>query len=89
MHAQHFDVALIPFKINPLTIRSPHHTEEIATVWNYLLPTGANARLIAAAPALLEAAERAEASISAWTDDATDANSAAAINAFLNVNLDV
>ena len=37
-------------KINPLTIRSPHHTEEIATVWNYLLPTEANARLIAAAP---------------------------------------
>ena len=40
---------------DPLTIRSPAHTEEIATVWTYLLPTEANARLIAAAPELLEA----------------------------------
>jgi hypothetical protein len=31
----------------PLTLRSPAHTEEIATVWNYLLPTKANANLIA------------------------------------------
>lgn len=35
---------------NPLTIRSPmHHTEEIATVWTYLLPTNANAAFIARA----------------------------------------
>lgn len=33
-----------------ITIRSPAHTEEIATVWTYLLPTEANASLIAAAP---------------------------------------
>lgn len=32
----------------PLTIRSPeHHSEEIATVWTYLLPTEANAEFIA------------------------------------------
>ena len=42
---------------DPITIRSAHHTEEIATVWNYLLPTEANARLIAAAPDLLAACE--------------------------------
>lgn len=41
----------------PLTIRSPHHTEEIATVWTCCLPTEANARLIAAAPLMLEALE--------------------------------
>ncbi len=41
--------------VNPITIRSTAHTEEIATVWNYLLPTEANARLIAAAPELLGA----------------------------------
>ena len=38
-----------------ITIASNAHTEEIATVWTYLLPTEANARLIAAAPELLEA----------------------------------
>ena len=32
----------------PLTLRSPAHTEEIATVWNYLLPTVGNADGIAA-----------------------------------------
>lgn len=26
-------------RVDPLTIRSPEHTEELATVWNYLLPT--------------------------------------------------
>lgn len=31
----------------PVTIRSDAHTEEIATVWTYLLPTEANADLIA------------------------------------------
>ena len=40
---------------SPITIRSEAHTEEIATVWTYLLPTEANARLITAAPDLLEA----------------------------------
>jgi len=44
-------------KSNPLTIRSPHHSEEIATVWNYLLPTEGNANLIAAALDLLYACE--------------------------------
>jgi hypothetical protein len=39
----------------PLTIRSPHNTEEICTVWTCCQPTEANARLIAAAPDLLEA----------------------------------
>ena len=39
-----------PRRSDPLTIRSPAHTEEIATVWTYLLPTEANAALIAAAP---------------------------------------
>jgi hypothetical protein len=34
----------------PLTIRSPAHSEEIATVWTCLLPTRANADLIANAP---------------------------------------
>lgn len=44
--------------VHPLTIRSPqHHSEEIATVWTCLLPTAANAHLIAAAPALYEALE--------------------------------
>lgn len=32
----------------PLTIRSPHHSEEIATVWTALLPTEANAARIVA-----------------------------------------
>ena len=36
----------------PLTLRSDAHTEEIATVWNYLLPTVANATLIALSPDL-------------------------------------
>lgn len=36
-------------EFDPITIRSPHHTEEIATVWTYLLPTEANARRIVAA----------------------------------------
>ena len=31
---------------DPITIRSPAHTEEIATVWTYLLPTEANAEFI-------------------------------------------
>jgi len=39
----------------PLTIRSPHNTEEIATVWTCCLPTEANAKLISAAPDMLEA----------------------------------
>lgn len=47
-------------RVNPLTLRSPAHTEEIATVWTYLLPTEANADLIVLAvnslPALIEAA---------------------------------
>lgn len=51
--------------VNPITIRSPEHTEEIATVWTYLLPTEANAALIAAlhndAPALLDVVEAAKA----------------------------
>ena len=34
---------------NPLTLRSPAHTEELVTVWNYLLPATANAIFIAAA----------------------------------------
>ena len=38
---------------SPLTIRSKSHTEEIATVWTYLLPTEANSKLISAAPDLL------------------------------------
>lgn len=50
--------------VNPITIRSPEHTEEIATVWTYLLPTEANAALIAAlhnaAPALLDVVEAAK-----------------------------
>lgn len=33
---------------DPITIRSAAHTEEIATVWTYLLPTDANARRIVA-----------------------------------------
>lgn len=33
---------------DPITIRSASHTEEIATVWTYLLPTDANARRIVA-----------------------------------------
>lgn len=32
---------------HPLTIRSPHHTEEIATVWTCLLPVDKNAAHIA------------------------------------------
>jgi hypothetical protein len=32
----------------PITLRATSHTEEIATVWNYLLPTEANAEFIAA-----------------------------------------
>ena len=40
---------------DPITIRSAAHTEEIATVWTYLLPTPANANLIASAPDLYEA----------------------------------
>jgi len=32
----------------PVTIRSPAHTEEIATVWTHLLPHEANARRIVA-----------------------------------------
>ena len=31
---------------SPITIRSPHHTEEIATVWTCALPTEANAKRI-------------------------------------------
>ena len=45
--------------VNPITIASHAHTEEIATVWNYLLPTEANARLIAAAPTLYKALQSA------------------------------
>ena len=33
----------------PISIGSSAHTEEIATVWTYLLPTEANARRICAA----------------------------------------
>lgn len=51
-----------PRSCHPITIRSPEHTEEIATVWTYLLPTEANAALIAAAvnalPALIASARR-------------------------------
>lgn len=47
-------------RCNPVTIRSPEHSEEIATVWTYLLPTEANAALIAASPSLLELAEALE-----------------------------
>lgn len=43
-------------RVDPVTIRSPlHHTEEIATVWTYLLPTEANASLITEAVNLLPA----------------------------------
>ena len=42
-----------------LTIGSIHHTEPICRVFGWLLPVVANARLISAAPELLEAAERA------------------------------
>ena len=38
-----------------LTMGSIHHTEPICRVFGYLLPVVANARLIAAAPELLEA----------------------------------
>ena len=31
---------------SPITIRSPHHSEEIATVWTCALPTEANAKRI-------------------------------------------
>ena len=44
---------------HPITIRSNAHTEEIATVWTYLLPTESNANLIAAAPDLYEFADAA------------------------------
>ena len=40
-----------------VTIRSTDHTEELATVWTYLLPTQANARVMAAAPSLVDALE--------------------------------
>ncbi|MCC2652785.1 MAG: Ead/Ea22-like protein [Microvirga sp.] len=48
---------------HPLTIRSPAHTEEIATVWTCLLPVEANAEFIATfcpgrVLALLEEIER-------------------------------
>lgn len=33
---------------DPVSIASPHHTEEIATTWTYLLPAFANARRIVA-----------------------------------------
>ena len=42
-----------------LTIGSIHHTEPICRVFGYLLPVVANARLIAAAPDLLEALKQA------------------------------
>ena len=42
----------------PITIRSDAHTEEIATVWTCLLPTEANARLIAASPTMAELLKR-------------------------------
>lgn len=35
-------------RVNPITIASGAHTEEIATVWNYLLPTEENAERIVA-----------------------------------------
>ncbi len=41
-----------------LTIGSPHHTEPICRVSGYLQPVVANARLIAAAPEMLEALEQ-------------------------------
>lgn len=41
---------------DPLTIRSPAHTEEIATIWTYLLPTTGNAAHIADARTSLPAA---------------------------------
>ena len=68
----------------PITIRSPHHTEEIATVWNYLLPTKANADYIVTAAnaypkltdrvarlseALRACRQRASDELSAKTDD--------------------
>ena len=40
-----------------LTIGSIHHTEPICRVFGYLLPVVANARLISAAPDMLEALE--------------------------------
>jgi hypothetical protein len=40
-------------KGEPLTIRSPHHTEEIATVWTCALPTEANSKLITRSPDML------------------------------------
>jgi hypothetical protein len=50
---------------SPLTIRAPSvHTEEIATVWTYLMPTEANAEFIAASreamPALLDELEETQ-----------------------------
>jgi hypothetical protein len=53
---------------DPVTIRSDAHTEEIATVWTYLLPTEANARLIAAAPELYEALQQALAFLESLED---------------------
>ena len=41
-----------------LTIGSIHHTEPICRVFGYLLPVVTNARLISAAPDLLEALEQ-------------------------------
>ena len=45
-------------EISPgLTIGSIHHTEPICRVFGYLLPVVTNARLISAAPEMLEALE--------------------------------
>lgn len=38
---------------DPITLRSDAHTEEIATVWTCMLPTEANAKLIAQSPNML------------------------------------
>jgi len=46
-----------PHHGHTLTIRSSNHTEELATIWTYLLPTRANARLMCAAPRLVDALE--------------------------------
>jgi len=52
----------------PITIRSPHNTEEICTVWTCCLPTEANAVLISKAPELLEALENSQALIDFGTN---------------------